>query len=80
MKYPLQVFLVVAIALGTARCIAGCFEQPAQVAAAAGYEAQQMRCIEQYAKREDIDRCRDKVKLAWTVDRLLDAGTEGGDR
>ena len=58
----------------------GCFEHPAQLAAAAGYEAQQMRCIEQYADRASIDRCRDRVKLAWTIDNLLDAGTEGGDR
>lgn len=61
-------------------CTAGCFEHPAQLAAAAGYEAQQMRCIEQYADRASIDRCRDRVKLAWTVDKLLDAGAEGGDR
>ena len=62
------------------RCTA-CFEHPAQLAAAAGYEAQQMRCVEQYATRAEIDKCRDKVKLAWTIDKLLkDAGTEGGDR
>lgn len=61
------------------RCVA-CFEQPKQLAAAAGYEAQQMRCVEQYADRASIDKCRAKVKLDWTLDKFLDAGSEGGDR
>ncbi len=74
-------FISAALVLGVvvavvAHCV-GCFEQPAQLAAAAGYEAQQMRCVEQYADRASIDRCRDRVKKAWTVS---DAGAEGGDK
>lgn len=55
----------------------GCFAEVKQVLAADSYEAQQMRCVEQYAHKADIDRCRAKVQLAWLVG---DAGTEGGDR
>jgi hypothetical protein len=51
----------------------GCFEEPLQIAAASGYAAQQMRCVEQYAKKADIDRCRNRVKLAWMVDSGADA-------
>jgi hypothetical protein len=68
--------LGVGLGLLVVRILAGCFEKPAQEAAALGYEAQQMRCVEQYATRADIDRCRAKVKLAWTIDRLLDAGPD----
>ncbi len=68
---------VLLVALSVVAHCTGCFEQPAQLAAAAGYEAQQMRCVEQYADRASIDRCRDRVKKAWTVS---DAGAEGGDR
>ena len=77
----LRQFIATALALLALLFVVGkctaCLEQPAQDAAAAGYEAQQMRCVEQYADRASIDRCRNRVKLAWTVDRLLDAG---GDR
>ena len=45
-----------------------------EVTAASAYEAQQMRCVEQYAKKADIDRCRMRVKLDWSS---VDAG--GGD-
>lgn len=50
------------------KCTTACFERPAQIAAATGYEAQQLRCVEQYATKADIDRCRAKVRLAWMVD------------
>ncbi len=63
---------VFALAFIVGHCV-GCFEQPAQLAAAAGYEAQQMRCVEQYADRASIDRCRDRVKKAWAV---TDAGAD----
>ncbi len=69
--------LVLGVVVAVVAHCTGCFEQPAQLAAAAGYEAQQMRCVEQYADRASIDRCRDRVKKAWTVS---DAGAEGGDR
>jgi len=39
-----------------------------QIEAAGGYEAQQMRCVDHYANRVDIDRCRDRVKAAWATD------------
>ena len=75
MNHKLIAFFALGCALIVARILVGCIEQPAQVAAATGYEAQQMRCVEQYADRANIDRCRARVKLAWTVDRLLkDAG------
>jgi len=48
-----------------------------QIEAASGYEAQQMSCIDQYARRADIDACRARVKAAWST---VDAGSEGGDR
>lgn len=46
--------------------------------AAAGYEAQQMACVDKYAIRGDIDRCRARVKAAWAT--VPDAGVdaEGG--
>lgn len=69
--------LVLVAALFVIAHCAGCFPELKQDIAAASYEAQQMRCVEQYANRADIDRCRAKVKLAWLVG---DAGAEGGDR
>lgn len=42
-------------------------------AAAAGYESQQLACVDQYATRADIDKCRDKVKAAWATDAGKDA-------
>src|SRR5882724_10389101 len=47
---------------------AGCFPVDKQIEAAGGYEAQQMRCVDHYANRVDIDRCRDRVKAAWATD------------
>ncbi len=55
----------------------GCFPAAKEVEAALGYEAQQMRCVDQYAKRADIDRCRARVAAAWAP---ADAGAEGGDQ
>jgi len=49
-------------------CLAGCFPEAKELAAATGYEAQQMRCVEQYADKANIDRCRDRVKAAWATD------------
>jgi len=54
----------------------GCFPEAKEVAAAAGYEAQQMRCVEQYADRASIDACRDRVKKAWAT---TDAGADAQD-
>ncbi len=67
--------------MGALPALCSCAEAISHEAAAAGYEAQQMRCVEQYATRAEIDRCRAKVKLAWmTGDAGADASTEGGDR
>lgn len=54
--------------------MAACFPADKQVEAASAYEADQLRCVEQYANRPDIDSCRAKVKLAW----MTDAGSEAG--
>lgn len=51
----------------------GCFPETKSVAAAVGYEAQQMRCVEQYADKPSIDRCRNRVKAAWATDAGKDA-------
>lgn len=75
----LSALAAMALALPLIQAIPACIEKPAEVAAAAGYEAQQMRCVEQYAKRADIDRCRAKVKLAWLTDAGTDA-SDGGDQ
>jgi hypothetical protein len=62
------------VALLVGHCIACTPAELAQDAAASGYEAQQMRCVEQYARKVDIDICRMRVKLEWST---VDAG---GDR
>lgn len=56
------------------RLLVGCSpsELP-EAAAAAGYEAQQMACVDQYADKAAIDACRDRVKAAWAAD----AGKDG---
>lgn len=64
----LRVLALVACAVPFAPATVACFGAPAQMAAATGYEAQQMRCVEQYATKVDIDRCRAKVRAAWMVD------------
>ncbi len=75
----LRKFIATALAVFAALYVVahchGC--SPAEMkrdAAASGYEAQQMRCVEQYAHKADIDRCRMKVKLAWAT---VDAGSDG---
>ncbi len=55
--------------------LAGCFPADKKVEAAAGYSAQQTKCVEQYATKSEIDACRDRVKAAWAV---TDAGQDGG--
>lgn len=62
--------LMAVILILTVRCTPA---ELAQDAAASSYEAQQMRCVEQYAKKADIDACRVKVKLAWST---LDGGAQ----
>jgi len=39
-----------------------------QEAANLSYKAQQSACVDQYTDRASIDKCRDRVKAAWTVD------------
>lgn len=83
-KFVIREFLAAAglllLVLGILGHCAGCFQEAKEVLAAGGYEAQQMRCVEQYATKADIDRCRAKVKLAWLVDAGSDAApdAEGG--
>jgi len=45
-----------------------CFPADKQIEAAGGYAAQQYACIDRYATKENIDRCRDAVKRAWATD------------
>jgi len=42
-----------------------CMPEVKSVEAAAGYEAQQLACVDRYADRANIDACRSKVKAAW---------------
>ena len=60
--------IAVLVCLFAAACV-----EALHVAASTGYEAQQQRCIDQYARRADIDRCRDRVKAAWAPS---DAGSD----
>lgn len=52
-----------------------CFPDFKPDVAAAGYELQQQKCVDDYADREHIDACRAKVKAAWLSS---DAGKESG--
>lgn len=74
----LRAFIHTSLALFAALYILtlhGCASSPAEkrVEAAAAYEAQQMRCIDQYATTAAIDACRAKVKAAWAP---RDAGSD----
>lgn len=51
----------------------GCIDAYKPEIAAAGYQAQQMRCVEQYADKEHIDACRERVRTAWAS---RDAGSD----
>lgn len=62
-----------AAAFVVGHCVGCTPAELAQDAAAGSYEAQQMRCVDQYAHKADIDRCRTRVKLEWATDA-------GGDR
>lgn len=59
--------------------LAACFPADKKIEAAAGYEAQQMRCVEKFSTKAEIDHCRMEVKLAWSAtDAGGDADAEGG--
>lgn len=60
--------LLLLAGLGIVGALHGCGQPVTPELAAAGYEAQQMRCVEQYAKKADIDACRMKIKAAWAFD------------
>lgn len=62
----------------TTRCT-GCLPVDKQLEAASGYEAQQMACVERYADRASIDRCRSRVKAAWALDHVQYADAGAGD-
>ncbi len=67
------IFVIIGLGI-VARILLGC--SPAElpeVAAASGYEAQQMACVDQYATKVDIDACRAKVKAAWATDAGKDS-------
>lgn len=55
-----------------AKCT-GCFPVDKQLAAASGFEAQQLACVDRYDDRASIDACRAKVRAAW----VTDAGKDG---
>lgn len=55
-----------------------CFPADKKIEAAAGYEAQQARCVERYDNRASIDACRARVRAAWSTDGSVDAGDDGG--
>ncbi len=65
--------MLIGLAIALGRLFAGCFPADKEVAAASGYEAQQLRCVDQYADRASIDKCRNRVKAAWATD----AGKDG---
>lgn len=72
-----HLLLTAGMGLIVARIAVGCF--PADIAkdtAAGLYEAQQLACVDKYADKPSIDKCRARVKASWAVD----AGREGGDQ
>lgn len=70
------VIVLVGLLLLSARFLFGCFPEAKEVAAASGYEAQQMACVDRYADKASIDACRDKVKAAWASDAGKDASND----
>lgn len=64
--------LAILIAMLASKLLA-CTPEAKQAEAATGFLAQQMRCIEQYADREHIDVCRERVRATWA----FDAGKDG---
>ena len=54
--------------LVASRAMAGCTPAAGPAEAGAGYAAQQLACVDQYADRHNIDACRAKVRAAWGVD------------
>jgi hypothetical protein len=69
------IIMLSAIGVGFARCLAGCLTDEMHKDVAGGlFAAQQAACIDKYADRPSIDKCRDEVKRKWA----LDAGQEAG--
>ena len=59
------------------RTVTGCLPADIQKDTAAGlYELQQGACVDKYADRESIDRCRARVKAKWATDAGKDASHE----
>jgi outer membrane murein-binding lipoprotein Lpp len=77
MNRSITILVATGVMVVYARVLAGCFETPKEIGAASAYEAQQLRCVDQYATKVDIDACRAKVRAAWDT---TDGGHEGGVR
>lgn len=76
-----ETVVAVVLLLGFYACVArvlpGCLPADIQKDTAAGlYEAQQLACVDKYADKPSIDKCRARVRASWVVD----AGSEGGSR
>jgi hypothetical protein len=75
MNRPILAFVIVGAMLAAARCLTGCLTDEMHKDVAGGlFAAQQAACIDKYADRPSIDKCRDEVKRKWA----LDAGQEAG--
>lgn len=65
-----------------ARCTVGCIGlDPVlspQEQANISYKAQQAACVDQYADRPSIDKCRKRVQDAWAADAGADASSDAG--
>lgn len=73
----LRKFIATALAVFAAlwffgHCTACLTDQAKKDVAQDVYAAQQAACIDQYADKPSIDKCRDRVKKAWLA---TDAGT-----
>jgi len=68
-----SVAIVLSAIAGSAGCIIPGIERET---AAAVYEAQQLACVDKYADRPSIDRCRARVKANWATDAGKDADRE----
>lgn len=75
MKYMLALFALAAI-FAVVGFLAGCAAAKAEEAEAT-YLGQQLRCVDQYATRPDIDSCRRKVRAAWGI---TETARDGGDQ
>ncbi len=76
-----ETVIAIVLLLGFYACVArvlpGCIVPGIERETVAGlYEAQQLACVDKYADKPSIDKCRARVKASWVVD----AGSERGSR